>query len=209
MAEVTDQRRFRFSIGTLMIAVALCALLLAALVWMIRHLELRVTMERIAADNGRAQAERALYVAQLNSAQAALNAAKPGSTNQPKTGSLWAAVTVNHSTFKQGKTKDLRIEFSLVNDGDKVIDPKIAASRIVINGKELADSEAVFGGVPKDVRFRALSRGEGRQFDVLLGDHFKEPGAYRVSWKGTAFQSSEIVLRILHEEEARKPGVNQ
>ena len=47
-------------------------------------------------------------------------------------------MSVNHAIFKAGQTKDLRIEFTLVNDGDKVIDPKIPESRIVINGKELS-----------------------------------------------------------------------
>jgi hypothetical protein len=39
---------------------------------------------------------------------------------------------------------------------------------------------------------------------VVLGDYLKEPGLYRVSWKGAGFQSSEIVLRVLPEK-AEKP----
>ena len=44
-----------------------------------------------------------------------------------------------------------------------------------------------------------VPRREFLQFDCLIGEPFKEPGIYRVSWKGVDFQSSEIVLRILPE----------
>ena len=109
-------------------------------------------------------------------------------------------MSINHPVFKAGQTKDLRIEFTLVNDGAKVIDPKIAESRIIINGEELTDSGVVARSVRGDARFQALSPGDSLQFGILLGDHFKEAGTYRVSWKGAGFQSAEIVLRILPEK---------
>ena len=122
-----------------------------------------------------------------------------GTADQKKAGSLWAGLSVNHPIFKAGQTKDLRIEFTLVNDGDQVIDPKIPESQIVINGKELSDSGLILSSVQKGARSEALSPGESLQFDCLLGDQFKEPGIYRVSWKGAGFHSPEIVLRILPE----------
>jgi hypothetical protein len=91
----------------------------------------------------------------------------------------------------------MRIEFTLVNDGDQVIDPKIPESHLVINGKELPDSGLILSRIPKEARSKALSPGESLQFDCLLGDQFKEPGVYRISWKGAGFHSPEIVLRIL------------
>ena len=178
-----------------MVAVALCAVLLALAVWTFRQVE-ALRLERIHAELARALAdERAAALAR--SAQAALAAAKLGTADQKKVGSLWAGLSVNHPIFKAGQTKDLRIEFTLVNDGDKPIDPKIADSRIVINGKELADSGLILSSVQKGSRSEALSPGENLQFDCLLGDRFKEPGTYRVFWKGSGFQSSEIVLRVL------------
>ena len=145
----------------------------------------------------RAAAERARSAAQAT--RAALAAAKPGTADQKKAGSLWAGLSVNHPVFKAGQTKDLRIEFTLVNDGDKVIDPKIPESRIVIDGKELGDSGSILSSAQKGNRPKALPPGESVQFDCALGDRFKEPGIYRVSWKGSGFQSSEIVLRIMPE----------
>ena len=149
-----------------MIAVALCAVLLALAVWTVRHFEARVRLERMMAEQARDQALQARDLAQVRSAQAALVAAKLGTADQPKAGSLWAGLSVNHPIFKAGQTKDLRIEFTLVNDGDKVIDPKIPESQIVINGKELSDSGLILSSVQKGARFKALSPGESLQFDL-------------------------------------------
>lgn len=147
-----------------------------------------------------AQALLARDLAQREAAQNTLAAVKLGTADQKKEGSIWAGLSVNHPIFKAGQTKDLRIEFTLVNDGDKPIDPKIPESQIVINGKELSHSGLILGSVQKGSRSEALSPGENLQFDCLLGERFKEPGTYRVVWKGAGFRSPEIVLRILPEE---------
>jgi len=181
----------------LMVAVALCALLLAPVVWMFRQLE-ALRNERMYAEHARAVAEERAAVA-AEAARVAQAAAKLGTADQKKAGSLWAGLTVNHPIFRAGQTKDLRIEFTLVNDGDKVIDPKIADSQITINGKEVAASGLTLSSVPKGARSQALSPGGSLQFDCLVGDQFKEPGVYRVSWKGSGFLSSEIEIRILSE----------
>ena len=183
-----------------MIAVALCAVLLALVLLTVRHFEARVRMERLVAEQARDQALKARELALVRSAQAALVATKLGTTDQPKAGSLWAALSASHAIFKAGQTIDLRIEFTLVNDGDKVIDPRIADSRIVSNGKERTDSGLILSSVEKGTRFMALSPGERLQFDCLLGDQFREPGTYRISWKGAGFESPEIMLRALPVE---------
>ncbi len=175
-----------------MVAVAFCAFLLALAVWNLRQLE-ALRRERIHAEHARALAEERA-VALARSAQASAKLTTP---DQKNVGSLWAGLTVNHPIFRAAQTKDLRIEFTLANDGDQVIDPKIQESRIVINGKELSDSGTILSRVQKGARFSALPPGESLQFDCLLGDQFKEPGIYRASWKGTGFHSPEIVLRIL------------
>jgi len=175
-----------------MVAVAMCALLLALAVLTFRQVE-ALRLARVHAELARALAdERAAALAQA--------ATKPGTTDQTNVGSLWAGLSVNHPVFKAGRTKDLTIEFTLVNDGNNVIDPKIPESRIVINGKELSDSGLILSSVQKGSRFRALPPGESLQFDCLLGDRFKEPGTYRVFWKGSGFQSSETVLRVLPKD---------
>ena len=182
-----------------MIAVALCAVLLAFAVWTVRYFEERVMREKMLAAQARDQALQARYLAQMRSAPTAVVAATPGTTDQFKAGSLWAGLSVNHAIFKAGQTKDLIIEFTLVNDGDQVIDPKIADSRIVINGKECTDSGMIFSGVEKGPRFKAVSPGDSLQFSLSLIEQFREPGTYRLSWTSAEFRSPEIVLRILAE----------
>jgi hypothetical protein len=199
MVEPAGQQRFRLSISTLMVAVALCALLLALAVWTVRQVEARVRLERMMAEQARDQAVLARDLAQARFARAPFATAKLGTGDQKKAGSRWAGLSVNHPVFRADRTKDLRVEFTLVNDGDKVIDPKIADSRVVINGKDLTDSGSILSSALKEACAKALSPGDCLQFSVPLGHLFKEPGTYRVSWKGSDFHSPEIVLRILPE----------
>jgi hypothetical protein len=84
MVEAIRQRRYRLSIRTLMIAVALCALLFTPVVWMSRQ----ARQQRLLAQLARDQALQARYLAQTSSAQAAHNAAKRGPTN-PKTSVIY------------------------------------------------------------------------------------------------------------------------
>src|SRR5262249_582098 len=159
---------------TLMVAVALCALLLALAVWNFRQLE-ALRNERMHAEQARALAEaRAMVAAQA--ARAAQAAAK-----LDKAGSVWAGLSVNHPIVRASQTKEVRIEVTVVNDSDSVIDPKIAESRIVINGKEAGDSGMILSSVQKGTRFDALPPGASVQFDCSMGDQFKEPAIYRVS----------------------------
>src|SRR5262245_60971650 len=66
MTEPAGERRFRLSIRTLMVAVALCALLLALAVWTVRQAEAlrqaeaRMRLERLVADQQREAAQAAL-----------------------------------------------------------------------------------------------------------------------------------------------------
>jgi hypothetical protein len=158
-----------------------------------------------AEQRARVEAEKARYAAQVQAAQAQfVSRATAVPSDHPKEGSsdpnragLWAALGVNHVVFRRGELKGLTIEFTLVNDGEVTIDPKIVESRIVVQGKELADSALFLGNGPRDARFAALPPGEHLSFAYSLGDHFKEPGIYRVSWRGANFRSPEVVFRVL------------
>jgi type II secretory pathway pseudopilin PulG len=207
MTAVIVRGRGGVSIRALMISVALCALILAPFVWMYRRAQAeRQQLVMAALDAARAQADNARLA--LLSDPAAFNAPPLVPANPPREvgpqadrgSNLWAALSVNHPLFEQGQTKDLKIEFTLVNDGDTSIDPKIADSVIVINGQELAESSVILGGGPKDGRFQLLPPGAHVQLSRALGDHCNKPGVYRVSWKGDGFQSPEIVIRVVPEK---------
>ncbi|HKB38286.1 MAG TPA: sigma-70 family RNA polymerase sigma factor [Gemmataceae bacterium] len=118
---------------------------------------------------------------------------------------LWAALSVNRPVFREGDTGTLQINFALVNEGDRVIDPKLPSSRIVVNGKPLPDSGRIFGNGPRDARFEALPPGDSLQFSYALGKHFEKPAVYRVHWEGEGFRSAEIVFRVLPKRAKSAP----
>lgn len=110
---------------------------------------------------------------------------------------LWASVSVSRPLFHAGWTKELLVHFTLVNDGSKTIDPKVESSKIIINGDEVRDSGFIFGNGPRDKRWRALPSGDSLEFTYALESYFKQPGIYRVSWKGENFETPTIVFRVM------------
>lgn len=110
---------------------------------------------------------------------------------------LWASLSISRPLFHAGWTKELLIHFTLVNDGSKSIDPKIESSKIIINGVELENSGFILNKGPKDGRWRALPPGDSLEFTYALEDYFKEPGIYRVLWKGDNFETPTIVFRVM------------
>jgi RNA polymerase sigma factor (sigma-70 family) len=131
-------------------------------------------------------------------------AGKAQVTEEVKT--LWAGLSVNQPIFREGDINLLQLTFTLVNDGDKVIDPKITSSKIVVNGNALPDSAFIFGNGPRDARFAALPPGDYLLFGSGLGSRFKKPGVYRVYWEGNGFRSAEIVFRVLTKDGAGTTG---
>src|SRR5262249_36738433 len=113
---------------------------------------------------------------------------------------IWAAISVNEPVFVQGWTKNLQIYFTLVNDGSATVNPEIRSSQIVVNGKAWEDSGYIFSNGPRDNRFEALPVGDYLLFTYALGDRFTTPGIYRVSWKGSGFESQEIIFRVLPQK---------
>jgi hypothetical protein len=116
---------------------------------------------------------------------------------------LWAAVSVSEPVFEVGWTKNLQINFALVNDGRETINPTITSSEIIVNGMALKDSAFIFGNGPRDTRWNALPPGDSLRFGYAMGDRFKEPGIYTVSWKGNGFESSAVVFRVLPKKDGR------
>ena len=122
---------------------------------------------------------------------------------QQVNGALWAAVSVSEPVFEAGSPKNLQINFALVNDGRETINPAIASSSIIVNGAALKDSGFILGNGPRDARWDALPPGDSLRFGYVLGDYFKEPGIYTVSWKGDGFESSAVVFRVLPNKHGR------
>jgi|ERR1700736_3867419 hypothetical protein len=89
--------------------------------------------------------------------------------------------------------------FVLLNDGEFPIDVEGRAWKLVINGKELPESGWIFGNGPAPVGgWDALKPGDSYHFgkSLRISDYFPRHGKYGVSWRGKAFQSSEINVEI-------------
>ena len=111
---------------------------------------------------------------------------------------LWAGMSINQPLFRVGKdTNLLQFSFALVNDGDKVVDPRIPGHpRLIVNDKEL-DLSSVPGVGLRDERFKALPPGDNLQFGMTAGQFFDRPGVYRVYWQGEGFRSNEVIFRVM------------
>jgi hypothetical protein len=179
MDNSSRHHRFRFSIRSLMIAVAVCALVLLPILWTGRN-------------------QRLLALAEMRAMNAELRArADMARARALAASGLSAALNVNHSVFTFDDVKDLVVEFTIVNDGPQTIDPGIAGSRLIINGKEIEDSGLLLGNGPRDARFTALPPGDLIRFTTRLGDQFQVPGTYHISWRGSQFRTLEIPIRVL------------
>lgn len=106
---------------------------------------------------------------------------------------LWAGVSIPQPIWELKELKNLRIDFVLVNDGDKTVALDLHAARLVVNGQEL---QAVnFGAGPGERR--KLDPGRYIYFGKVMDRYFSEPGTYRLQWKGKQFTSPEITFRVL------------
>ncbi len=192
MVHLSRPRRFRFSIRSLMIAVAVSALLFVPILGTIRQQRLLALEQMRAADAVARAVVAHAGTRAISSSRPAISAPAAG-----KAPGLWAALGVNHSVFPADQVKDLVIEFTIVNDGDRPVDPGIAGSRIIVNGNELRDSALILGKGPRDARFTSLPPGDHIRFTSKLGDLFQAPGTYHVTWRGDLFLAPEVSFRVL------------
>jgi RNA polymerase sigma factor (sigma-70 family) len=111
---------------------------------------------------------------------------------------LWAALGVPQPLCRQDEvaSKSFAIQFCIVNDSARIVDPRFGSSQLLINGKALKDWPVIIANGPRDNRWKALPPNGRLRFSYGLHDYFKEPGVYKVVWKGKNFQSPEIVFRV-------------
>jgi hypothetical protein len=117
----------------------------------------------------------------------------------PKT-KLWAGLGVNSPVIGADDVTDpqfFSVTFTLVNDGEKAIDPQVDSSRLLINGMEMADWKFLVNNGPRSEEFDSLPPGQKLLFAMAMGRYFTEPGIYTIKWKGAEFESREVVFRVL------------
>ena len=124
-------------------------------------------------------------------------AAKPATAIGRSNANLWAAVSVGEPIVPRMRVKRLVIHFALQNDGKEAINPRVESWRVNINGTDHPDSQFTFANGPRDDRWESLPAGDYLRFTYVLGDWFKEPGTYKVVWKGDDFESAPVFFRVL------------
>lgn len=91
------------------------------------------------------------------------------------------------------------LNFVLLNDGDTIVNSTAEGWKIVIDGKELSDSDWIFGNGPMPTGgYGNLNPGDSYELGkgLEISKYFPEERLYQVSWKGKGFQSSTIPIRI-------------
>lgn len=112
---------------------------------------------------------------------------------------VWAAITASTPLVHRMAPR-LQMYFSLVNDGDRTVDPKIGSSKLLINGKVPEDWNFVINNGIRSSEADALPPGRFLLFGYKLDRYFDKPGIYRVHWEGEAFKSPEIVIRVMPDD---------
>lgn len=113
---------------------------------------------------------------------------------------LWVALNVSEPVVQPGCLAAFQVRFVMFNDGDKAIDPKEHTWRLNVNGKDHPGSRQVFRRV---LGREGLLPGGDLELGYGLGDWFKEPGPYRLIWKGENFESAPVFFRVLPQEKRR------
>ncbi|MGC2248784.1 MAG: hypothetical protein WA609_19430 [Terriglobales bacterium] len=97
------------------------------------------------------------------------------------------------------ETPSVMLTFLLLNDSETPVDVEASSWRILVNGSELNDSGMIFGNGPGPKGgYHVLKPGKTYEFGKALPitKYFLPNGQYKVSWKGSAFQSPTITVTI-------------
>lgn len=118
---------------------------------------------------------------------------------------LWAGIGSHYSAYKVNAAgvfdNQVQIAFTVVNDGIMAADPELNASQLLVNGTVIDrwPNQIAFGIGPAKNR-DSIPPGDLTMINMDLTSYFPKPGLYKVKWKGKAFQSNELILRVLKEK---------
>lgn len=112
---------------------------------------------------------------------------------------VWAGLSVNEPVFRSGESQVV-IRIAVVNDGDRVLNPELTSSELLVNGKLLKNWDVTINNGPRDKRFNALPAGDYIALSFDVTEHFQTPGTYKLLWKGKHFRTPEFVFRVLPKQ---------
>jgi hypothetical protein len=94
------------------------------------------------------------------------------------------------------------VGFVLLNDGETPINSTKGGWKIVIDGKELSDSDYILNnGMQPDGGRGILNPGESYEFgkELEISRYFPKLGEHTLSWKGQQFQSAIIKVNVTRQ----------
>jgi hypothetical protein len=113
---------------------------------------------------------------------------------------LHAGITAQLMQLTQGYSEpSVMVSFHLLNDSECAQSTAPESWKIVIDGKELSDSDWVFVNGPGPVGgYGMLAAGATFDFGKALpiAKYFAEAREYRISWRGSYFRSPTVTVRI-------------
>jgi hypothetical protein len=125
----------------------------------------------------------------------------PHSPSSSSCAGLHAGIRAEVVPSRPGFTQPPYVMISLVllNDSDVPINATAGGWTILIDGKEVADSDLIFGNGPQPGNgWGVLNPGESYDFGkgLDLAKYFPVARDYQVSWKGNTFRSSTISVTV-------------
>jgi hypothetical protein len=123
---------------------------------------------------------------------------------KPTDGKLWAAISHRGVYNPDTISFDRRtLHLALVNDSGGAVETGAGESVLVVNGKPVESRDWLRASVPgsRIGGWDNLPAGDTTGIVLDMERFATEPGIYRVSWKGKAFETSEIVFRILPQRQ--------
>ena len=97
----------------------------------------------------------------------------------------------------------VQLTFVLMNDSENPINAVEEGWKLVIDGKELKDSDFIICCGPRPAGgWGTLQPGESYEFGVAMerSKYFPEAREYQVYWKGKGFQSSTIIVNVTRQQ---------
>jgi hypothetical protein len=124
-------------------------------------------------------------------------AARPLETGTFKvsTSRVWAAVTVDSPIIQIDQPINVTFAATNLSDMPILMSDLRDDTVLVINGKEWAGSRFTFSNGARPVA-RFLEPGKSMMFVYQLTSVFKEPGLYRIVWRGKDFETLPLEFRV-------------
>jgi hypothetical protein len=107
-----------------------------------------------------------------------------------------ADISPSQLRFFTGGDNRLRLHLTLLNRSPEVRAPDIKNSKLLVNGRELPESELLYEAAGGNAFLHGLPPGRRLRIVYLMKTRFKGAGAYDLVWKGEGFESYPVRIIV-------------